>query len=277
MLLSNQRRLSRRRLVSIAAGGAAALALGPASHDVAAQDASTPQPNLLLPVPYLHQGGTGTNEGVNCGPATVAMAVNYSQVAFPSVADVRATLGMDGPTDIDQWAGLLSAYGVPWYSTWSQWDMDEALKKGHALVIAAWMGDFTPAADFETAYAQNWSWSGRYDGFDKGHAMLIAGSADGGTNYLVHDPNVFPGSGTSFYGDGTPKGAYRRYSWWELWGTVGRYASGQALAIVPPAPVADPNAVKRVRPENAVIYDGPGGGRSARRGVTSPITTTSER
>jgi len=275
VLLHNPRRLSRRRLISLAAGGAATLALG--SRDATAQDAATPQPNRLLPAPYLQQGGTGDNAGVNCGPATVAMAVNYSQVAFPTVADVRATLGSSGPTDIDQWAGLLSAYGVPWYSTWTQWDMDEALRQGHALVIAAWMGDLTPAADFETAYAQNWGWSGRYDGFDEGHAMLIIGSADGGTNYLVHDPNVFPGSGTSFYGDGTPKGAYRRYSWWELWGTVSRYANGQALAIVPPTALADPNAPKRVLLENTVIYDGPGGGHEPRRGVTSEIVPPSER
>ena len=135
---------------------------------------------------------------------------------------------------------------MPWYPTWNQWDMDEALKQGHALVIAAWMGDFTPAADFETAY-------------------------------LVHDPNVFPGSGTSFYRDGTSKGAYRRYSWWELWGTVSRYARGQALAIVPPTPLPDPNAPKRVLLENTVIYDGPGGGHEPRRGVTSEIVPPSER
>lgn len=226
-------RLSRRRLVSMAAGGAAALALG--TESTGAQDAATTQPNLLLPVPYLPQGGTGDNESVNCGPAAVAMAINYSRVAFPSVADVRATLGLDGPTDIDHWAWLLDAYGVPWYSTWSQWDMDEALKRGHALLIAAWMADFTPAPDFETAYAQNSGWSGRYDAFAEGHALLISGSADGGTNYLVHDPNVFPGSGTSYYADGTPKGVYRRYSWWEVWGTLARYSSGQAIAVAPPS------------------------------------------
>lgn len=269
-------RLSRRRLVSLAVGaGVAARTLG-APGRVAAQQAPTPTPDLLLPAPYLHQGGTGPNEGVNCGPTTVAMAVNYSGVAFPTVMDVRATLGSNGPTDIDQWAWLLSAYGVPWYSTWSQWEMDAALKKGHALVVAAWMADLSAAADFETAYAQNWGWSGRYDRFGEGHAMLIAGTADAGANYLVHDPNVFLGEGTSFYGDGTPKGAYRRYASWEVWGTVARYASGQALAVIPPS-VVDPTAPKVVKPENTVIYDGPGGGHEPRRGVTSPITKPSER
>ncbi len=117
MLHHNPRWLSRRRHDSIAAGGAASLALG--SHDTAAQETATPQPNLLLPAPYLQQGGTRDDAAVTCGPATVAMAVNYSQVAFPSVADVRATLGASGPTDIDQWARLLSAYGVPWHSIWT--------------------------------------------------------------------------------------------------------------------------------------------------------------
>jgi len=91
--------------------------------------------------------------------------------------------------------------------------------------------------------AQNWSWSGRYDGFDEGHAM---------------------------------KGAYRRSSWWELGGTVSRHANGQALAIVPPAALVDPNAPKRVLLENTVIYDDPGG-HEPRCGLTSEIVAPSER
>jgi hypothetical protein len=272
--ISNARRLSRRRFISLAGGVAGALALG--------GQAQAATGDVRLPAPYLPQGGTGSNEGVNCGPASAAMAVNYSGAAFPTVADVRARLGVNGPTDIDQWAWLLDVYGVPWYSTWSQWEMDTALRQGHALVVASWMADLSPADDFEKAYAENWGWSGRYDSFSGGHAMFVVGTADGGANYLVHDPNVFPGSGSYYYGDGSPKGAFRKYSSVELWNTVAAYASGLALAVVPPVSptISAPKpaaAVKRIRPSRDGVFAGPGGGQKARRGLTSEIIPAHKR
>ena len=46
----------------------------------------------------MHQGGSGSNEAVNCGPTAVAMAVNYSGAAAPSPYSVRATL--DGASEL---------------------------------------------------------------------------------------------------------------------------------------------------------------------------------
>jgi hypothetical protein len=271
VFVPNSRRLSRRRFTTLASAAAAAALIG-RSAPVAAADVS-------LQVPYFPQGGTGDDSSVNCGPSTVAAAVNYSGVAFPTVQDVRATLGLSGPTDIDQWAWLLDAYGVPWFPTWTQPDMDDALRTGHVLVIAAWMADFSTAADFEQPYSSFWGQSGRYSSFGEGHAMLIVGTSDDGANYLIHDPNVFPYDGTSFYGDGAPKGAYRPYSAIEVWNTVGGYASGQALAVSPMTVQAPaPPSVKRVRPEDGDRYLGPGGGHAPERGdhgVTGVIVPNS--
>ncbi|HET7055680.1 MAG TPA: C39 family peptidase [Thermomicrobiales bacterium] len=252
-------RISRRRLLSGAAAGAATLALG--------KSASASSTGITIKAPYLHQGGSGANEAVNCGPTTVAMAINYSGAAAVSVASVRATLGLDGPTDIDQWAWLLDVYRVPWYPTWSQEQMAGALRKGHPIVIATWMGALSAAGDYMVAWAQNSGWQGRYDSFSEGHAMLIVGLSEDGYSYLVHDPNVFPGDATGFYNDGTPKGAYRRYSAWELWGTVANYANGMGLAVVPYSQSFAPaKRIKRVKPEVDGIYTGPGGGLAPRRG-----------
>ena len=251
-------RISRCLLLSGVVAGASTLAFG--------RDESAASTGITIKAPYLHQGGSGSDEGVNCGPTAVAMAVNYSGAAAVSVASVRATLGRDGPTDIDQWAWLLDVYRVPWYPTWSQEQMAGALRKGHPIVIATWMGDLSAAGDYMVAWAQNSGWQGRFDSFSEGHAMLIVGLSDDGYSYLVHDPTSSPATRPVSTAT-TPKGAYRRYSAWELWGTIANYANGMGLAVVPYSQSFAPaKRIKRVKPEADGIYTGPGGGLSPRRG-----------
>jgi hypothetical protein len=238
---------------------------------------------ITNPVPFFPQGGTGRDSGSNCGPAAVAAALNYSGVATPSVLDVRKTLGMSGPTSLDQWAWLLDAYQAPWFPTLSKPEMDAALLAGHAIVIAAWMADLTAAPDYEEPYSLFSAQTGRYDAFSMGHALVIVGIADGGTNYLIHDPNVFSTSGTYFYGDGAPKGSYRRYSAAEVWHTVHAYADGLGLAVAPSpllAPAPGPEPVKRVPTDKGDLFAGPGGGHAperGERGVTGEIVPEESR
>jgi hypothetical protein len=174
---------------------------------------------------------------------------------------------MTGPTSLDQWAWLLDAYAAPWFPIWSQPEMDQAIRTGHVIVIAAWMADLATAPDFEEAYSQFWGQSGRYDAFSLGHAMLITGIADGGANYLVHDPNVFK-EGTYFYGDGAPKGSFRRYPVSQVWHTISKYADGLGLAVTPQQLVVPetPSSVKRIQPEKGERFTGPGGGHAPERG-----------
>jgi hypothetical protein len=239
----------------LAAAAAAARALGGARSSLAADD-------IVNPVPFFSQGGTW-DEGANCGPATVAAAVNYSQASFPTVNDVRYALGVEGPTNMGQWASMLSWFGAPWYSTWSLEEMNWAIAQGHAIVVAAWMGDLSYGPDIGQGWCANWGQSGRYDWFSGGHGMLITGLVDGGYNYLVHDPNVFPWKSASWYGDGAPKGAFRRYNAAELWYTIATYASGQGLAVIPPKP-PEPRRYSR---EASAALEGPGGGHQAIRGL----------
>jgi hypothetical protein len=267
-VLSWDARLSRRRFLTLAAATAGAAAVG---TDAIAQGTT----DVVIPAPYFPQGWSGANARVNCGPATVAAAINYSGVASPTVADVRATLGRSGPTNIDQWAWLLNWYGVRWYSTWSRWEMNAALRTGHVLVIAAWMSHFSSGWDFEQPWSPNWGQAGRYNSFRQGHALLVVGTSDGGANYVVHDPNVFEG-GTYWYSDGTPKGAFRKYNAAELWYTVANYADGLALAVAPPPVLTTPRPVKRIRPERGQKFSGPGGGHTPQRGVVDPAELRAE-
>lgn len=252
------RHISRRAALGLGLGTAASLA----NRAFASADNGS----ITINCPYLCQGGTGANEGVNCGPTSVAMAVNYSGASHPSVANVRATLGIDGPTDVDQWAWLLDVYGVPWYSVWSLADFMASLRKGHPIVIGTWMGAISRAGDYEVAYAQKSAWQGRYDHFSEGHAMVITGTADGEASFLVHDPNVFPGDATGYYDDGTPKGQYRRYSTAEIWYNVATYGNSLGFAIVPLAQsLQQAQRIVRIKPETDGVFPGPGGGESPRR------------
>jgi len=244
--------------MALAGMGAASLAFP--------QAASAQSGEIVIRAPYLCQGGTGWNSAVNCGPTAVAMAVNYSGSYAPSVANVRATLGLDGPTNIDQWALLLDIYKVPWYPTWSQDQVAAALRKGHPIVIATWMGSLSAGGDFEVAWANNSGWQGRYDAFSEGHAMMIVGQTADESSYYVHDPNVFPGDATGYYSDGTPKGQYRRYSAAEIWWNIATYAGGLGLAVIPYGQsLAPAQRIKRVKPEVDGIVTGPGGGALPRR------------
>jgi hypothetical protein len=222
-------------------------------------------------VPYFRQGETGPDSINNCGPATVAAAINYSGVASPSVEDVRNTLGAWGPTSTDQWTWLLDAYNVPWRATWSKQDMDQAVRGGCVVIIAAWMADLSSGPDFEQAGSPNRGQIGRYDGFSLGHAMLIVGSVDNQQNYQVHDPNVFSDEAFDWYGDGSPKGRYRLYNAGEIWTTVYAYAGGFGIAVAPPASneLEPPSSSRQVQAGAGDVLVGPAGGQPPQRVAAS--------
>lgn len=262
MILRHPRRLSRRRFIAMAAAAGAGLIV-PVSGLARSVDVTNA-------APYFAQGQTGGDSINNCGPATVAAAIGYSGVASPSVEEVRNALGFYGPTSTDQWTGLLDLYNVPWKATWSKNEIDTALQSGHVVIIAAWMADLSFAPDFEQPWSPNRGQIGRYDGFSLGHSMLIVGSADEQTTYQLHDPNVFDSEVVDWYADGSPKGAYRRYSAAEIWNTVRDYAGGFGIAVSPPESAgATTNSVSKVDAEAGDPLVGPAGGRPAQRGVTA--------
>jgi hypothetical protein len=222
--------------------------------------AAKPPKDIVVPAPYYQQGGTGYNATTNCGMAVVAAALAFAQVAYPTVADVRYTVGHNGMTNIGEWAWLLDVYGAKYENVWSQEDIDASLKAGKVVIVAAWMGNISIAWDYDQAWSPNFGQSGRYYDYYAGHALLIVGKTEDGANYLVHDPNVFPDRPSDYYGDGMPKGEYRRYSAAELWWSIATYAGGRALAVDPPPPPPPPPPPKRMAPKEIRSLRGPGGG-----------------
>jgi hypothetical protein len=247
-----------RSLIIIAIVFACLPAIGSKPVD-AKKKAST---DVAIPAPYYFQGNSGTDSNFNCGMAVVAAALAYSQVAFPTVADVRWTVGHSGPTNMGEWAWLLDAYGARHEDLWSQEDIYASLKAGKVVIVAAWMGNVSAAWDYEQAWSPNWGQAGRYYSYYEGHALLLVGTADDGFNYLVHDPNFFPDRPSDYYGDGTPKGEYRKYNAAELWWTIATYAGGHALAVDPPPP---PPPAKRIPSREIKSFLGPSGGKQTTR------------
>jgi hypothetical protein len=253
-------RYTRRQLIATGSAVAAGLISSPRLSLAKSADVT----NLA---PYFRQGETGPDSINNCGPATVAAAINYSGVASPSVEEVRDSLGAWGPTSTDQWTWLLDKYNVPWRATWSRLDMDQAIRSGHVVIIAAWMADLSSGPDFEQAGSPNRGQIGRYDGFSLGHSMLIVGSVDNQQNYQVHDPNVFQSEAIDWYGDGSPKGRYRLYNADEIWTTVDAYAGGFGIAVSPPAgdDSAGTTSSKQVEAGSSETMIGPAGGQPPQR------------
>ena len=98
--------------------------------------------------------------------------------------------------------------------------------------------------------------------------MLITGTADDDGSLLIHDPNVWPGTPTDYYADGTPKGQYRRYSTAEVWYNIATYGEGFGIAVVPLAQsLAPAQRIVRIDPEKDGVFEGPGGGSAPRRGT----------
>jgi hypothetical protein len=217
--------------------------------------------DFSIPAPYYFQGNSGTDSNFNCGMAVVAAALAYSQAAFPTVADVRWTVGHTGPTNIGEWSWLLDVYGARYENTWSQDEINSSLKAGKVVVVAAWMGNVSAAWDYEQAWSPKYGQVGRYNSYYEGHALLIVGVADDGASYVVHDPNFFPNSPADYYDDGTPKGEYRKYNAAELWWTIATYAGGRALAVDPPPPPPPPPPAKRIPIKEIKSFLGPGGGK----------------
>lgn len=190
---------------------------------------------------YRFQGEADSGEAryVNCGPASVAMAIQRSTGARVPVAEVRSSIPGNGlgTTSLAELTGLLDQYGVRYRrSIGSPRDVDAALRRGAPVLALIGMGGIEPGPDYDGASASPNQRTGRYYRYAGGHYFVIRGiSADGGY-YRVHDPNVYLPSGYPryWYGDGSPKGRDRLYPRGQVWAAMLAYGGDQAVELPPP-------------------------------------------
>ncbi len=168
---------------------------------------------------YRYQGEASSfdawgNEGSNCGPASVAMAIKWVTGLDLPVRDIRGYLGENGVTTLDQLTRLLTHWGVRYrYSIADAEDIKAVLARGNVALVGLSMSAISPGADFEGASASPQLRTGRYSDFAGLHWLLVKGTTPDGRYFIVHDPNVWgrPDNHRYWYSDGSPKGKDRLY------------------------------------------------------------------
>ncbi len=190
---------------------------------------------------YRYQGEADSGPGryVNCGPASVAMAVQrYTGTRVP-VRDIRSALPGDslGGTTMSELTSLLNQYGVGYRRTIGQpADVRQALARGNPVMALVRMGEIDPGSDYNGASASPSVRTGRYNDFAGGHYFIIRGVSRDGRYYRVHDPLVFLplGYGKYWYADDSPKGRDRLYPVGEVHAAMYAYGGNQAVELLPP-------------------------------------------
>jgi hypothetical protein len=190
---------------------------------------------------YRYQGeaDSGPAQYVNCGPASVAMAVQRYTGARIPVRDVRNLLPGNslGTTSLAELTSLLDGYGVRYRRSVAEpSDVDAALRHGNPVLALVTMDRIAPGPDYEGRGNTPSQRSGRYYAFGGGHYLVITGLTEDGAYYRVHDPNVYLPMGYAiyWYADDGPKGRDRLYPRAEVWAAMYAFRGNQAVELLPP-------------------------------------------
>ncbi|MDP9351331.1 MAG: 3D domain-containing protein, partial [Chloroflexota bacterium] len=169
---------------------------------------------------YRYQGEPSSydsmdNQQVNCGPTSVAMAIQYARGLSVPIRDVRAFIGKhqeytyhsDITRALDEWdvehrGGILDAGSLR-----------EVVSRGNAAIVALDMGKVSRGRDADGASTDPTLRTGRFETRARQHWIIIKGVSADGRYFVVYDGNVWggPGNATYWYSDGTPKGLDRLY------------------------------------------------------------------
>ncbi|NJP05826.1 MAG: hypothetical protein HC837_09495 [Chloroflexaceae bacterium] len=178
---------------------------------------------------YWRDGELEPASTVNCGPATVAMAVRYAShnQHQPTPEQVRDTIpelrGVQRGTYPRDMKVALDAWQVPWQSLTTPAQIIEAIGRDHIVLVPVDMRFIALEQDDPTnpimcSDAINCTTiGGRYYAFDGRHVVaakgLIYDPQQDRYHVVVYDPNVWGGNPAYYYaGDGRfPKGINRLY------------------------------------------------------------------
>jgi len=175
-----------------------------------------------IPAPfewYRYQGewDSGACASNNCGPTSVAMAIQFAHDnQWVSISDIRTYIsGSDCRwTNLDDLRSALSHWGVD-HTTITGMDAvrDAVNSRGHIVIVPVWMSYIPPGSDYLVPHSDPSSHYDRYYSYDSGHFVVVKGISDDNNWSIVHDPNVWDGNGIYWYSDDTAKGRSRYYSY----------------------------------------------------------------
>ncbi len=268
-------------------GGAATVTVDPLAGAVAsaglvealtAQSAPPANPPMLAEVSapfawYRYQGAaeSGPCASVNCGPTSVAMAIQLARnglVAPISAVRTYVSGSLCDGTNTAQLRSALTHWNVPYKNIYGMAAVEAALRAGHIVLTPVIMGDIAPGPDYESWNSSASLNYGRYYAYASGHWLVVRGiTADRGW-VKVYDPNVWE-SGKYHYDNGAPKGRDRLYPY----GEFARALAGNSnwaieiTAAPPPTPTPAPQPTLTPTPPPAAQAPVVPGGLYATQGL----------
>ena len=175
--------------------------------------------NIVVPHEwYRYQGASDSDKkGNDCGPACVAMAIQFIKNTFVPIRDIRNYIGPNTATS-EQLKNSLQHWGISCthLSAGSQNVIDAVNNRNHIVICPVKMLCFSPGLDIDPESDDPALHYDRYCSFTEelqGHFIVVKGISDDGNWIIVYDPGVW-GSypyPKYWYSNGEPKGKERYY------------------------------------------------------------------
>jgi LysM repeat protein len=212
---------------------------------------------------YRYQGASdsGPQAHNNCGPTSVAMAIQFATGQVKRISEVRDYIGGSAWTYASALQKALEHWGVNSRRLASIPDIDAAIReRGSVVLVHLWMNWITPGRDFQHPLSDPTLNSGRYYAYDQSHWVVLKGYSLDGQAFIVHDPNVWDGNGVYWHSNGDPKGRDRLYPYAQVAGSIAAYGY-EAIEVFydqqgppPPAPTAMPTPTAQPKPASGFWY-----------------------
>lgn len=193
---------------------------------------------------YRYQGewDSGPMASSNCGPTSVAMAIQFARDnLWVPISEIRAYIGGSSWTYASSLRSALDHWGVGNRTLHSMAEVDAALARGSIILAHVWMYHLSPGADYMQAFTSSAANMDRYHKYDQSHWLVLKGTSSDGRYVIVHDPNVWDGSGVYWYSGNTAKGRDRLYRYQEMAAAIASYQ--YELIEVPDAAAPPPPTV----------------------------------
>jgi len=163
---------------------------------------------------YRYQGAadSGPVAHSNCGPTSVAMAIQFAKNETVPISKVRDFIGGSSWTMLSDLSRALKHYDVAHQRLDSMASIDAAIRdRGSIVLVHLWMNWITPGPDLQASLSDPAAHTGRYYLYDQSHWVVLKGYSDDGTSFVVYDPNVWDGNGVYWYNNAQAKGKDRLY------------------------------------------------------------------
>ncbi len=171
---------------------------------------------------YRYQGewDSGTCASANCGPTTVAMAIQFAKNnQWVNISDIRNYItGEDcGWTSLTQLSNALTHWNVNHTIIYGMDAVRDAVNnRGHIVIAPVVMSYIPPGTDYLVANSDPSNHYQRYYSYTSGHFVVVKGFSSDNNWSISYDPNVWNGNGIYWYSNSTAKGKERYYTYSNL-------------------------------------------------------------